>query len=299
LCLSGATLVILVIGATGTIGRELVPQLAARHARFRVLARDPDKARALLGGDVALVAGDLADPGSLTVALTGIEQVFLLSTNAPEQVELQGNLITAAKATGVSHILKVSGFHPERDLTNTLGYWHLQTERQLEASRIPHTLVRPSFFLQNLPMLARTMPEGIVIEASASPTAKVAFIDARDIAAVAAEILTNPAHQQRNYQLTGPRAISFPDLADAIATATGTPTRYKQLDAQQASTRLGAIGMPAWLITYVLGLYRAFDNQIGAEVSTDLQDLLGKPGRDHHTFAHDHATAFTPSALQR
>jgi len=141
---------ILVTGSTGKVGSELVRQLSAKGARVRALVRDPAKRATLEAPGVEIARGDLGDPASLDAAMKGVDRVFLLSSVDQRQAELQGNAVQAAKRAGVRHIVKLSSAGTSLDSPITIARLHAQTEKDVEASGIPYTFIKPALFMQFL-----------------------------------------------------------------------------------------------------------------------------------------------------
>jgi uncharacterized protein YbjT (DUF2867 family) len=210
---------ILVTGATGHVGSELVRLLAEQGAPARALVHSPDKAAPIrhLGLETAL--GDYEQPDTLDVAMKGCDQLFLLSPPTPRQPQQEQHVIDAARRAGVEHVLKQSVPWAGLDAPLVFCRWHGQVEQHLAQSGLAYTLLRPSSFMQNLLMSAQQVADQGVLYGMFGE-GRVAFIDARDIAAVAAELLTNPGHQGASYTLTGPEALSAAEVAERLSAAT-------------------------------------------------------------------------------
>jgi uncharacterized protein YbjT (DUF2867 family) len=178
---------ILVTGGTGGIGSELLRLLSQAGVGARALTRNPYKAQKLSG--ITWIPGDLARPETLTTAFDGAKSLFLLTSYYEDMVELQHNAITAARAAGVTHVVKVSAFAASDHSKAPIGRWHYQVEKELQASGMGWTILRPHHFMQNLLAQAEYIrKDGVVY--SASGDGKIPYIDLRDIAAVAFVTLT-------------------------------------------------------------------------------------------------------------
>ena len=140
---------ILVTGATGKVGREVVRQLAAESVPARALVRDPTRVSFLRLPGIEIVGGDLASPGTLPPAFEGVEAVFLATPAAPDQVELQSNALEAARRAGARRIVKVS-VAGGPDAGTQIGRWHWATEKQIEASGLGFTFLRPTLYMQQM-----------------------------------------------------------------------------------------------------------------------------------------------------
>ncbi len=171
---------ILVTGGTGTVGSEVVKQLASLGTKFRVLARNPDKA--IKSPNVEVMRGDLADAVALGRALQGVDKLFLLTNSTPQTVELQSGVIAAARKAGVKHVVRLSV--PGADLASPiqLARWHAQTDQELKKSGLAWTLLQPGYFMQNVLGSAATIKKDGAFYGCMGQ-GKAAVVDARDIAA--------------------------------------------------------------------------------------------------------------------
>ncbi len=281
---------ILVTGATGNIGGEVVKQLLEAGAPVRVLARDPAKAAAKLGAAVAVVRGDLDAPETLAAAFAGVTKAFVLSTG-PDLARLDGNAFDAAKAAGVAHVVSLSVLAAEIDPNLLLGRWHGESEKKLEASGLAWTILRPGAFASNvLAWIPSIKAQGVVY----SPTGegKNAPIDPRDIAAVAVKALTSPGHEGKAYTLTGPELLSAGEQVAKIGAAIGRPLRF--VDAPPEAARAGMLksGMPPLLVDALLELMAQVRAGQTALISPAVAEVLGRPARTFDAWLHDHAAAF-------
>src|SRR4030095_6040106 len=178
---------ILVTGGTGAIGSELLRLLSQAGVPARALVRNPNKAQKLPG--ITWVVGDLAKPETLATAFEGANSVFLLTHYFEDMVELQHTAIAAARAAGVTHVVKVSAFAASDHSKAPIGRWHYQVEKELEASGMGWTMLRPHHFMQNLLGQADYVKkEGAIY--SPSGDGKIPYVDGRDVGAVAAVTLT-------------------------------------------------------------------------------------------------------------
>src|SRR5438094_403566 len=139
---------ILVIGATGKVGSDLVRQLVQDAQPVRALVRDPAKAVKTLPGEAELSRGDLADATSITEALKGADRLFLLGPVDPRLVELEERAIVAAVTAGVKHLVKLSAIGADASSGSMFAAWHGQSEDHIRRSDVPFTFLRPNFFMQ-------------------------------------------------------------------------------------------------------------------------------------------------------
>ena len=282
---------ILVTGATGHIGSELVRLLADQGEPARALVHSPDKAAPIqrLGLETAL--GDYEQPDTLDVAMKGCDQLFLLSPPTPRQPQQEQHVIDAARRAGVGHVVKQSVPWAGPDARLVFCRWHGQVEQHLAQSGLAYTLLRPSSFMQNFLMSAQQVADQGVLYGMFGE-GRVAFIDARDIAAVAAELLTNPGHQGASYTLTGPEALSAAEVAERLAAATGRQVRSVDLGADAFRQALAGAGMPGWLVDGVVEGNTMLAAGHAATVTDEVARLTGRPPRTFAQFAADHRVAF-------
>ena len=281
---------IMVTGATGTIGKEVVKELRGMDARFRVVARDPEKARKLLG-DVQIVRGDLGDRGSLDAAFEGGTKLFLLGPGSPTQVADQHNAIEAAKAAGITHVVRSSAFVSDTESTVPLGRWHGQTDEELRRSGLKWTILQPEAFMQNLLGSVGTIKQQGAIYGT-SKDGKIAMIDARDIARVAAHALVDSEHEGKTYVLSGPEAVDYAQVAETFSHVLGRPVKYVDLPPEQARLGMLGTGLPEWLVDILLGLSSIYAAGRGAQVTDAVEHVGGAKPRTIAEFVRDHVLAF-------
>jgi uncharacterized protein YbjT (DUF2867 family) len=273
---------ILVIGGRSKIGAALIADLLDRGEQVRALVRAGEPAGRLPAGAQA-VTGDLADEGSLVTAMAGIEKVFLLSSPHPDAVRWHRNAIDAARRTQVELLVRSSILGADRETPAEFIGAHTESDRYLEACGLPYVIVRPNLFLQNIP--ESTIPS---IDASGTfyvnaGEARLSMVDTRDVAAVAAVALTEPGHAGAHYDVTGPEALSYADVATKLTSATGRRIGYA--DAPDDAVRQGLLGagLTEWFAGALVGLYQDYRRSgtggYAAQVTGTVQQLTGRPPR--------------------
>jgi uncharacterized protein YbjT (DUF2867 family) len=282
---------ILVTGATGKTGFDVLRGLSIVGAAARALVRDPSKAQAVRRPGVEVAVGDLGKPATLPAALRGCDRVFLCSSVDPRQVELQGNLIRAAKDAGVRHVVRMGAVGAALDSPVSFGRWHAETEKQLIASGVPWTLLRPHFFMQNF---LGFVPAIQAQNAFQMPMkgGKIPLVDTRDIAAVAVEALTGAGHERKIYEITGPEALSGQDLAQKLSRALGRTIAYRDASPEEARRGMVAAGAPEWLADAMVALFGVFAAGHAAAVSPVVEQVTGYPARTFDDWARENAAAF-------
>jgi uncharacterized protein YbjT (DUF2867 family) len=286
---------ILVTGATGNAGSQVVRALLERKRDVRAFARDADKARALFDGEVELALGDFADPRSVNEALDGVEAVFLSGADDPRRVEWEKAAIDAAAAAGVACIVKLSSITAEPGAPVAFWDWHGQVEQHLRTSGVPAVILRSSFFMTNLLAAAgQVAHEGRFFAPAAE--ARIAMIDPRDVGAAAAAVLTTPGHYGRTYVLTGPAAITHAQVAAELSAATGRKVEFLDVPGEAAKQGMIEAGLPDFVAQQIVNIFAQARLGVAEQVTTTVESLTGRPARTFATFARDHAHVFAPVA---
>lgn len=283
---------IVVTGATGNIGRELIRLLGEQDATVRALSRNPPRAEEERVG-LEWVKADLAERGRLPEIFDGADRLFLLTGNVEGMVPLQKNAIMAAEEAEIRHVLKVSALGASDHSKSVIGVWHYNVERVLRSADLAWTILRPHVFMQNLlDQRSSIRSEGRIC--SPSGEAQIPMIDTRDIAAVAAAILAEPdTHAGKRHTLTGPEAISHREATAVLSRVLGRSLTYVPETDDEAWTRLREAGLPAWLIGARLALAGYQRQGGGTDILTDtVEQITGRPARGFEEFARDHAASF-------
>jgi uncharacterized protein YbjT (DUF2867 family) len=282
---------ILVTGATGHIGSELVRLLADQGAPARALVHSPDKAAPIQRLGLETAVGDYQQPDTLDAAMKGCDQLFLLSPPTPRQPQQEQQVIDAARRAGVEHVVKQSVPWAGPDAPLVFSRWHGQVEQHLAQSGLAYTLLRPNNFMQNFLMSAQQVADQGILYGMFGD-GRIAFVDTRDIAAVAAELLTNPGHQGASYTLTGPEALTAAEVAERLSGATGRQVRYVDVGPDAFRQALAGAGMPGWLVDGVVEGNTMLAAGHAATVTDEVARLTGRPPRTFAQFAADHQVAF-------
>jgi uncharacterized protein YbjT (DUF2867 family) len=275
-------LMILVIGGRSKIGSALIESLVSGGQRVRALVREGERAGGLPAA-VEVATGDLADPGSLATAMAGIEKVFLLSSPHRDAVTWHRNAIDAAREAGVRLLVRSSIIGADRESPAEFVNGHTMCDRYLEQSGLDQVIVRPNLFLQNVP--ESTIPSideagNFYVDAG---EARISMVDTRDVAAVAAVALTEPGHAGASYDVTGPEALSYRDVAAKLSGALGREIRYVDAPDQAVRDTLLGFGLDAWFVNALVGLYQDYRRSgvdgYAAQVSNTVVRLTGRPAR--------------------
>ncbi|WP_353184888.1 NmrA family NAD(P)-binding protein [Parapedobacter lycopersici] len=284
--------IITVSGSTGNIGHELINLLSAAKSSVRAVLRNFDRARPLPG--VTWLQADVSDGRVLDAVLAGTDRLFILTDNGPGFGRTQIAMIHAAERLGIKHVVKLSALGASPHTQSPLAHEHWLAEQALEKSGMSWTILRPHVFMQNwLGEVADTVRSAGAIYAAIG-AGKVPFIDARDIAAVAAEALLHPEkHAGQKYVLTGDVAVGYESLAQAISKATGREVVYQSLSMEEMRDRMEKQGINTEMIDSYLAL-AAYQKAGGPteRVSTSVNEILGRPARTIEDFAKDYRERF-------
>jgi len=279
---------ILVTGATGTVGRPLLTELITAGADVRALSRTPE--RAGLPPGVEVVPGDLGRPETLPPAVAGIERAFLLS-GGPEGPEHDANLIAAAKQAGVGHVVTLSVLGAGHNADDPITRWHLAGERAVTDSGLAWTILRPGAFMSNALMWAPSIKaQGVVYAPFAQ--AKTAAVDPADIAAVAARALTGAGHDGKTYPLTGPEPLSAADQVEILGAALGRPLRVVDVPPERAKDAMVDSGMPAELADAVIASMAQAGTDHAVAVLPTIEQVTGRPAQSFAEWTDAHLEAF-------
>lgn len=282
---------ILVCGATGKVGSEVVKQLSQAGVQCKALVHDAAKADSIRFPNVEIAPGDFAQPETLLAALAGVDRVFLAAPPNPQQPEMEGNMIRACQQTGVQCIVKLSVLGASSDSDAAFRQWNGQIEQQLKQSGIPWTILQPNAFMQSLLQSADTILSAGTFYLPMGD-ARASQIDVRDVAAVAVACLTQQGCQNQTHVLTGPQAITYSECAEALTHALGRPVTYQAVSLEEARTWLRDRGMPDWQIESYLKGAEAYLRGEGALVTNEVQAILNRPAIGFAQFARDYAPIF-------
>ena len=281
---------ILVTGATGTTGTEVLRALRERGVDARGLIRTEAKADHVreLGAEPAI--GDLADVESLKQALDGVERAYLCTPVGPRQAELERGFVEAARAAGVAHVVKLSVIGASAQSPLRFNESHAAGEQALRESGLEWTFLRPNGFMQNTLAWPRQVRRGTFY--SPVPDASFSIVDARDIGEVAAAALADDGHAGKAYGLTGPEPVSYRDQARRVFAAAGREVEVQEVPIQAIRESLVQMGFPQWNADGLGELFEYYASGAATAVASGVQDVLGRPPRSLDDFARDHVEAF-------
>jgi len=266
---------ILITGASGTVGGAVSEEVRKADKAFRAMYRSEEDARNAPAG-VSTVIADFSSKESIKTVLADVDTVFLVCSPIPALVELESNVIDACRESGVKHLVLNSALGAG-DYPKSFPRWHRVVEQRLEASGLAYTILRPNSFMQNI--LAYNAPSIRAQGAfyAAMGNARIAFLDVRDIARVAVGTLVSPReHAGKTYDLNGPEAVTYAELAERISRVAKRPVEYVDIpEAAQRKSMLD-LGMPEWQVNALLELQQYYTSGQGGDVTDVLPRLLGR-----------------------
>ena len=279
---------ILITGATGNVASTILPHLAGKDVTVRALVRDPAKA-AKLG--VETVQGDLEYHHALPKAFAGADTVVIIHPPGPRAPAQSSNALWAAKQAGVKRVVRLSAIGAGYDAPTINGRMHGLSDHEVAASGLAYTIIKPHFFLQNMlgnaPQIAK---DGKFFYAMGD--GKVPMIDVRDIGEFFARVLLSDGHDGKTYTLTGPAAVTLHDFAAAVSRATGKPVEYVPVPVEAAVQGMKQWGMDDWMVGMMVDYMNAYARNWASDVTSDFQQVVGRPARSIDEFARDFAGAF-------
>lgn len=283
---------ILVTGATGLNGSELVRRLSAKGVPSRALVRSLQNAQPIaLLPNVEVVEGDMARPDSLAHALRGVDRAMLISSSDPTMLETQSSFIDAARKAGVKHVVKLSGIIPELDSPFRFARMHAEIEQRLEASGLAYTHLRAGEFMASY---FRQVPSivGRGVLALPMADASIASVDVGDIAEVAIAVLTTHRHEGKTYPLTGPESLTMAEVAQKLSAVVGKTIRYVDVPPADANKARLAAGMPPYLAEGLDELFAERRKGKESRVWPTIEEVFGFQPTSFDEFARRNAEIF-------
>jgi uncharacterized protein YbjT (DUF2867 family) len=286
--------VILVTGASGNAGGAVLREVLKTNNPLRAMYRSQEDA-AKAPANVPAVIADFSDKPSLRRALEGVDTVYLVCSPVRELVELEANMVDACREAGVRRVVLNSALGAG-DYPKSFPSWHREVEDKLKASGLEFTILRPNSFMQNI--LTYYAPSIRTQRAfyAAMGNARTSFIDLRDIASVAAKTLTSPEHAARTYELNGPEALTYAQVAEKISRASKREVQYVDIPVAQQKRSLLDQRMPEWLVTALLDLQAYYTGGKGGQVDDVLANLLGRSPSTMDQFLAEFADSFGAQA---
>jgi uncharacterized protein YbjT (DUF2867 family) len=265
---------ILVIGAGGSVGGGLLAELRESGVSCRAAFHSADRTAASVAAGQPAVTIDLAERATLAPAMSDVDTVFLMCGTGPAQTGNELNAVAAAVATGVRRVVKLSVWRADEELT-PIARLHRPVEQAIEASGLAYTFLRPNFYLQNF---ARQAGEIRATGAFSQPIANapISFIDVGDVARSAARVVTEDGHDKAIYDLTGPAALTYDEMAEVLTAELGRPVRFTGLSDEQALAGLRASGVPDFHARALVEVGQAYRDGGAERVTDTVRALTGR-----------------------
>ena len=300
---------ILVTGATGTVGSEVVKQLVSLSSSssfdkndiiIKAAIRSQNKADNFIqyNKSVQIVNIDYNKPETLADALNQVDRLFLLTLPSPDMTVYSNLMKEISKySDSINHIVKLSSmaaYDEETGFATTIGRIHREEEKIIEESGIPFTFLRPPAFMQNLitqyGYTIRTQDAFYIPGADA----KLSFIDARDVAALSVKSLTsnNQQHIGKSYTITAEEAISYRQVAEILSKEAGRRISYVEIPEQDARKRMKESGMYDWLVDAIMEFYSIIKAGHASKTTNVFEQVMSRNPISFSQFATDYAQSF-------
>ena len=290
---------ILVTGATGTVGSEVIKQISnIPDVNIKAAVHSVDSLTRLKENKgIEAVQVDYNKPETLKKTLLNVDKLFFLSHDSPTMAELASNVVTAAKDAEIRHIVRLSAKGADVKAESPSLRLHRQVEEIIEESGIPYTFLRPNEFMQNFINIHSHSIKNNNAFYMAVGDAKVSIIDVRDIAAVAVKALIEAGNDDRHngkvYTITGPEALSYYQIAKILSNVTGRKISYVNLSEGDFRRSLKEAGVDDWFIYVVLFMLDSYYGKgFAGQVSTSVEEVTGRKPISFSQFVNDHVQAF-------
>lgn len=278
---------ILITGATGHIGQELIPLLLEAGQPVRILVRDERKV-SRLDPCIQRAVSDLNNLDSLIPAMRGVERVFLVTFEKQQDI----NVIEAAKSAGVQRIVKLSTLEAAEHKIK-VGNWHYEREELIRASGLSWTFLRPGMFMSNsIEWWAQSIKGQGSVFFPGGKKGKVAPVDPRDVAKVAASALTEPGHSGQAYELTGSKLFTIGEMVQVISSVLGKPIPYVDIPPIAAKLFMLKSGMDKALVNALMEMLASLRKNEGAIVTDTVQRGTGNSPRTFEAWCSEQIKAF-------
>jgi uncharacterized protein YbjT (DUF2867 family) len=282
---------ILVTGATSAVGKAVIKELLARKVLVRAFLRQPVDAAKLQAQGVEAFLGDMTKQASVAQALQGIESVYLITPVAEYLLETEGLWAQEGKKAGIRHLVKQSEIGADPQSLSPLLQYHGRAEDAIRTSGVPYTILRTLYFMQNFaPMYAHSIITRGMIYAPLAD-ARMSYVDARDVGAVAARLLTKEGHHYQEYEVTGPEAITCTQLAEIFSSLLHTPVHYATISDEETEKALLGRYSP-WRARAVVTLLQFYRQGGGNLVTPVVDEVTGRKPCTAAAFISEHLQSF-------
>jgi uncharacterized protein YbjT (DUF2867 family) len=286
---------LLITGASGEIGQQVVKQLVRRGERPRIFVRDAMKAGALFGQDVEISVGDFKDATALNRALNQVDTVLSI-TAGPDLARHDESIAMAARSNRVSRLVKLSSYDARVNVGT--GAWHAAGEAAIRESGVPFTFVQPSGFMNNMLHWAPSIKMKGVVR-SATGTGRIPFIHPKDVVDVIVKTVTTEGFVGEALPITGPEALSYAEMAERIGTALGNPVGFLDMSMDDARLEQAACGESDAVISAHVSIFQAIRDGALSQVTDTVERALGRQAVGVDQWIAENITAFEGGADER
>ena len=283
---------ILITGASGNVGREVVKQALAVGLKIRATFQSPAIAAKAPAGLEGVIM-DYAKPETIRAALHGVEKIFLVGPPVRDLPALEANFVKEVRAAGRKHIVKLSALGGRESMFPS---GHRDSEENIEASGLPYTFLRPNGFMQNLVNYNAGTIRSQNAFYGCQGNGAVSIIDIRDIAAAAVIVLAATGHEGKSYALTGGESLTNEQIAEKISRVAGRKISYVDLPATELKKGILSTGTSEWSADALIDLQRLYCEGKASLVTDDVERLTRHKPIAFDQFARDYAFAFQDEA---
>lgn len=283
---------ILITGASGNVGREVVKQALAVGLKIRATFQSPAVAAKAPAGLEGVIM-DYTKPETVRAALQGVEKIFLIGPPIRDLPAMEANFIKEVRAAGGIHIVKLSALGGRESIFPS---GHRDSEENIEASGLPYTFLCPNGFMQNLVNYNAGTIRSENAFYGCQGIGAVSMVDIRDIAAVAVIVLAATGHEGKSYALTGGEALTNEQVAEKISRVAGHKISYVDLPPAEFKKAVLSAGMPEWSAEALVDLQRLYREGKASMVTNDIERLTGRKPISFDQFVRDYAFAFQKEA---
>lgn len=282
---------ILITGASGNVGREVLKQAVSSGLRVRAAYQTLGKASVPSGAEAVRV--DFNEPESLEAALAAVDQVFLVGPPTQQLIPLERRAVEVMARSKVRHLVKLSAMGGREAI---FPHQHAESEDYIRSIGLPFTFLRPNGFMQNLVNYSAPSIRATGRFYGSEGDGKISLIDVRDVAATAVKVLSEDHHSDKTYTLTGPEALSNAEVAQKMSDALGRKIEFVNLGPEDLKQALVAAGVPEWNAEALIDLQRLYREGKASALTQDVEMILGRKPRDLSQFLSDHRREFEPEA---
>jgi len=282
---------ILITGASGNVGKEVLAQAAETGHKIRAAFQSMAKVVVPDGVEAACV--DFNEPDTLRAALVGVNSVFMVGPPTSQLISLERRATDVLAESKVKRVVKLSAMGGRE---STFPRQHQESEDYIRAKKLPYTFLRPNGFMQNLVNYSSATIRSMGRFFGSEDNGKISQIDLRDVAAVAVKTLTEDGHVGEVYTLTGPEPLSNHQVARILSDALGREIQFVNLSSDDLKTGLLSAGVPEWNANALVDLQKLYRAGKAAEVTEDVERILRRKPRSVREFVIDYRSAFEEAA---